>query len=249
MVDVATLQVDPSIATEVAAAYVDRSPVPLGFLRASYAQLTIESDGLFAALTHPRHPDSVRVRFSSREGLYASAAELIASVREERLLEVTVAATDRDRRHPIFDDRAGGAFDRFRAVHDILGHACLGAGFDRHGEYATWRYQELFHSPLARMALATELHAKHSVRWTTGEAPDHRAVPIDLQLLERSRQQGDASTRERQGAAYGRGWSYWPGIGGGDPKLGRSRGARPRRGVASVRPDARRRPAGAGGGR
>ena len=54
----------------------------------------------------------------------------------------------------------GGAYDRFRGVHDVLGHARLRQGFDRDGEFAVWRSQERFHSPLARWALATELHGQ-----------------------------------------------------------------------------------------
>jgi hypothetical protein len=54
----------------------------------------------------------------------------------------------------------GGAYDRFRAVHDILGHARLRLGFDRDGEFAVGLSQERFHSPLARQALTTELHAQ-----------------------------------------------------------------------------------------
>ena len=102
----------------------------------------------------------------------------------------TVARTDRDRRHPLFDSAVGGTFDRFRAVHDILGHARLGAGFDRHDEYATWRFQEHFHTALARRVLATELHAKRSARWTTGESPDHKAMFVDSRLLRQSRESG-----------------------------------------------------------
>ena len=81
----------------------------------------------------------------------------------------------------------GGSYDRFRAVHDVLGHGWLGVGFDRDGEYATWRFQERWHSPLARQALATELHAEHSVRWITGDVPEHKAVLLDERLINRSR--------------------------------------------------------------
>ena len=88
----------------------------------------------------------VRVRFSTCAQPYDTAEELIASVRDDRLLEITAAKADHDRKHPLFDGGVAGTFDRFRAVHDILGHAYLGAGFDRHGEYATWRLQERFHS-------------------------------------------------------------------------------------------------------
>jgi hypothetical protein len=81
----------------------------------------------------------------------------------------------------------GGAYDRFRAVHDVLGHARLSVGFDRHGEYATWRSQEHWHSPLARRALATELHGEHSVRWTTGDLAEHKAALLDERMLSSAR--------------------------------------------------------------
>ena len=193
-VGAATWRVDPAIAAEVAAAYVDGPEVLSPFVVASYAQLATESDRLFAALTDPGAPGSVRVRFSRCAAPYGSSEELITSVRSDRVLEVSVAAADRDRRHPLLDGATGGTFDRVRAVHDLLGHACLGVGFDRDGEYATWRFQERFHSPLARAALATELHAKHSVRWTTGEPGEHRAVSLDPLLLTRSRAAGDRRT-------------------------------------------------------
>jgi hypothetical protein len=83
------------------------------------------------------------------------------------------------------DNERGEDYDRLRAVHDILGHARLQLGFDRDGEFAVWLAQERFHSPLARRALATELHDQHSVRWTTGEEPVPKAVLLDSELLHR----------------------------------------------------------------
>jgi hypothetical protein len=74
-------------------------------------------------------------------------------------------------------------YDRFRAVHDVLGHGRLRVGFDRDDEFAAWRFQERFHSRLARRALATELHGEQSVRWTTGELREHKAALIDELLL------------------------------------------------------------------
>ena len=53
--------------------------------------------------------------------------------------------------------------------------------------YETGRFQERLHSLLARRALATELHAEHSVRWTTGELPEHKAVLLDERVVARSR--------------------------------------------------------------
>ena len=183
----AELRVDPRTAGEIAFAYLDGPERPSHLVRAAYAQLGYESDALFVAITRER-ARPIRVRFTRCAAPYGNAEELVASVTRDRLLEVTAAITDGDRRHPLMDTDVGGAFDRFRAVHDLLGHAALRLGFDRHSEYATWRYQERFHCSLAGRALATELHGKHSVRWTTGESPDHRAVLLDPRLVARSRE-------------------------------------------------------------
>jgi hypothetical protein len=59
---------------------------------------------------------------------------MIAAVRAEHLLEVTAAAADRDRAHPLLGCELGGPYDRFRAVHDIVGHVIPRFGFDRDAE-------------------------------------------------------------------------------------------------------------------
>jgi hypothetical protein len=183
-------RVDPVAAHEVAAAYLDtparRDPPTV----AAYARLVAESDRLFGRITSPGRPDPVRVVFTTCPTPYDDARELIRSVRDDRLLEVSTVAADSDRRHPLMGSGTGGAYDRFRAVHDVLGHACLELGFDRHGEFATWLSQERFHSRLARRALATELHGQHSVYWTTGRVAEPKAVLLDPRLLCRSRTLG-----------------------------------------------------------
>lgn len=171
---------DPLAAREVAEAH-DIAPRTGGpRCDAAYARLVDETDRLFRRLT-------VDIVFTMLEHPYGSADELIRSVRYDRVLEVTSVAWERDRPHPVMGCKVGGAYDRFRAVHDVLGHAYLGVGFDRDGEYATWQFQEQFHSPLARRALATELHAEHCVRWTTGELPEHKAVLLDERVVKASR--------------------------------------------------------------
>jgi hypothetical protein len=103
------------------------------------------------------------------------------------MLEVRTIAAEAGRRHPLIGNEPGGAYDRFRAVHDILGHARTRLGFDRDAEFAVWLAQERFHTPLARKALATELHGQHSVRWTTGEIAEPKAIVLDAALLRRAR--------------------------------------------------------------
>jgi hypothetical protein len=172
-------------AARVAAAHQDAPPIGDALARAAYAQLVIESDRWFRHITSARR--GVQVCFTACPAPYSGAAELIESVRRDRRLELATAAGERDRPHPLMSCEIGGAYDRFRAVHDVIGHGCLGVGFDRDGEYAAWRYQEQLHSPLARRALATELHAEHSVRWAKGEPAEHKGVLLDERLIELSR--------------------------------------------------------------
>lgn len=180
-------RVEPRLAHEVAAAFLDSPPRHDPLTAAAYARLIKESSSLFERITSPGRPDGVRVFFTTCPQPYDDAGELIASVANERALEMTTVAIDPDRRHPLMDSAQGQAYDRFRAVHDILGHAQLGLGFDRDGEFAAWLIQERFHSPLARRALATELHAHHSVLWTTGQMAASKPVLLDVELIDRSR--------------------------------------------------------------
>jgi hypothetical protein len=192
------LAFDPMAAAAVAAAHQEAPRVGGPLARAAYAQLVSESDHLFALITQARPP--TRVCFSLCTTPYCDADELITSITQDRVLEVAAVACERDRLHPVMDCEVGGAYDRFRAVHDILGHGHLNVGFGREGEYAAWRYQERLHSPLARLALATELHAEHSVRWTTGVLPEHKAAVLDGGVIERSRA-GRSSTDSADASA------------------------------------------------
>jgi hypothetical protein len=111
---------------------------------------------------------------------------MIQAVRRSHLLEVASVAGRPERHHPLLGSELGGCYDRFRAVHDLLGHVESGHGFDRDGEYAAWLLQHRLHTGLARWALATELHGENSVLWTTGEFAEHKATLLDPGLLRRS---------------------------------------------------------------
>jgi hypothetical protein len=180
-------RVDPAIAREVAAALaeaprISRSPM----VAAAYDELSSQSDAFLATLTDRDGPYGVRVALTSSARPYDSDAELIQAVRRERVLEVTPAARDAGRRHPVLGCEVGGAYDRFRAVHDLVGHVGLGFGFGRDGEYAAWLSQDRLYRGLARWALATELHGEHSVLWVTGQLAEHKAALLDPDLLRRA---------------------------------------------------------------
>jgi hypothetical protein len=186
------LRVDQTVAREIAAAYVEATDRCDPLTVAAFAQLVAETDHLFRWLTASSHPMGLQVCFTTCATPYCDAQELISSVAEFRTLEVTTVAVDRDRRHPLMGNENGGSYDRFRAVHDALGHAKLRLGFDRDAEYAVWLSQERFHSPFACRALATELHGQHSVRWTTGEIAAPKAILLEESLLRRARRRDDS---------------------------------------------------------
>jgi len=190
--------VNPAVAREVAAAYVDAPERRDVRAVVAFERLVEETDALFDSMTHPGRPDALQVAFTTSDNPYRDAYELMASVNEYRTLEIATVARDRDRHHPIMENTIGGGYDRFRAVHDAVGHARLRRGFDRDSEYVVWLSQERLHSPLARQALATELHGQHSVRWTTGEIARPKAVLLDAALLQRARRRdGCKSSRRR----------------------------------------------------
>jgi hypothetical protein len=180
------LTVDQVLAHEVAERFLSARSTPSDpEVAAAYRELARQSDAAFVALGCGRR--GVRFAFTRCPEPYASDAEMITAVRAEGTLEVTTAAAEPDRPHPLLDCDAGGAYDRFRAVHDIVGHVIPCAGFDRDGEFAAWRAQERLYRGLARWALATELHAEHSVRWTTGTMSEHKATLLDPELVARAR--------------------------------------------------------------
>jgi len=184
------VRVDPVLAREVADAYLDGVNRRDCATVAAFAQLASETDDIFRSITRQNSPNSLRVFFTACQHPYSDADELIASVSELRTLEITTVATDRERHHPLMSNERGGEYDRFRAVHDVVGHAQLRLGFDRDGEFAAWLEQERMHSSPAGSALAGELHGQHSVRWTTGGIAEPKAILLEPSLLRRARQAG-----------------------------------------------------------
>jgi hypothetical protein len=152
----------------------------------AYAALSEQALRLFAGLTTDRACRPVRVVFTRCREPYRDAHELSDSVRLDRVLEICSAAYERDRRHPLLEASVGGAHDCLRAVHDIVSHGWLGYSFDRDGEFSAWRVEHGLYSGLARWALATELHAHHSVLWTTGELAAFKATLLPPDLLRAS---------------------------------------------------------------
>jgi hypothetical protein len=189
-------QVDPGVASDIAQWFTDAPAMGRERLvTAAYRELQVQTDRQFAELTEPDGAFGYIVGWTRQPAPYSTAAELIEAVRTTGVLEVTAARVDRDRLHPGLDCGFGGPYDRLRAVHDIVGHVMTGYGFDRDAEYSAWLRQSKLYCGLARWAAATELHAEHSVTWTTRQFPEHKAVLLPQRLLRRSRSSGEKAAR------------------------------------------------------
>jgi hypothetical protein len=187
-------QVDPDAARKVAQWFMDAPAMGRDRLvTAAYRELQLQTDRQFAELTESGGAFGYAVAWTRQPAPYSSAGELIEAVRTTGVLEVTAARVDRDRLHPGLDCAVGGPYDRLRAVHDIVGHVMTGYGFDRNAEYSAWLRQRRLYHGLARWAAATELHAEHSVTWTTRQFPEHKAVLLPPQLLRHCRSRPDQS--------------------------------------------------------
>jgi hypothetical protein len=143
---------------------------------AAYGRLQVETDLLYDVLTRDAFHKAVRVVFTRCGHPYESDEELIGAVRTDGTLEITSAVVAGERLHPLLGCEFAGAFDRFRAVHDLIGHAWCGYGFGLDDECAAWSAQDSLHSGLARFALATEIYGVNAARSIVGEAPDLRAL-------------------------------------------------------------------------
>jgi hypothetical protein len=198
--DPARLSAD--LVTEVGDSYLSARNTPADVVVvAAYQRLQAETDWLFQAVTRTPAPGAVRIVFTHCLDPYESDTELIGAVRSSRILEITTAATSRERIHPLLGCEQGGAFDRFRAIHDLIGHARTGLGFDLHDELAAWRIQDRLHSALARGALATELLAVNSARSIIGHTPGQKATLLDPGLLYRAYRPRDAPVAPSHGPA------------------------------------------------
>lgn len=88
---------------------------------------------------------------------YANSAEMMQDVRQNRRLKVF--KTSADQTHSYLTPEQN---DRFRAVHDLFGHAAEGNQFGPLGEENAYRAHASMFSPQARDVMATETRGQNS---------------------------------------------------------------------------------------
>ena len=123
----------------------------------AYRQLAKETDEQFQRLPY---------NFSyhrAGEGDYRSSREMMADVHGNKHLYVFQGGDPHDFLNRL--DKATGLNEneKFRAVHDLLGHAIYGNQFGPRGEEVAWAIHQQMYSPLARLAMTAETRGQNSL--------------------------------------------------------------------------------------
>lgn len=132
-------------------------------VQAAYADFREQSDEMYGFMTKPESEGGmgIKVDFTTKVDPYDTAEAQAADLR--------------DNHHITLQSGLGGAheatmeqdeYDRFRAVHDVFGHAGIGGGFDRHGEYEAWLTHASMYTGDGRDAMSTEYHGVNSAMWS-----------------------------------------------------------------------------------
>jgi hypothetical protein len=171
----------PEVAERVTDWFTGEPAAPADAVRSSYRALERETARLFEIVRRARSLGGlgVRVRPARDESEpYRDAAELCAELRERGSMTLTTfGMIARDEPHPLLGGRELGVVDQLRVVHDVMGHAALGVGFDLQSEFATWLQCRSLFSDDARPAAFCELVGAVTTYIETGEQP---ALHTDL---------------------------------------------------------------------
>jgi hypothetical protein len=165
----------PECAERVADWFTGAPAAPAGTVRRSYEALERETARLFEIVARDVSAGGLGIRVNHvRDGdPYEGAAELCAELREHRSMTLTTIAAEAP--HPLLGGQEGGVVDQLRVIHDVLGHAALGVGFDLQSEFATWLQCRALFSRDARGAAFCELVGATTTFIVTGEKPGLRA--------------------------------------------------------------------------
>jgi hypothetical protein len=156
----------PEYKTAVFDAYAQQMPEVLeqagaknydDLMEKAYRQLAKETDAQFQALPY---------NFSyhrAGEGNYNSSKEMAADVHGNKHLYVFQGGDPHDFLNRIDPATGLNENEKFRAVHDLLGHAIYGNQFGPKGEELAYAVHQQMYSPLARLAMASETRGQNSL--------------------------------------------------------------------------------------
>ena len=165
------LQVDPQRghAQNLAYQQAQQAPTEAPGIRESYAVMREHVSKQFDYMTRPRAQGGMgfQVEFTDTDP-YPTPGDMARDVNQRRIKALKTETTGG---HEFFTNEEN---DKFRAVHDVFGHAAIGRGFSRHGEEAAWESHRQMFPPEAHAALTSETRGQNSFLNFSGkgEFPD-----------------------------------------------------------------------------
>ena len=157
----------PEYKTSVFDAYAKQMPDVLeqagaknydDLMEKAYRQLAKETDEQFQQL-----PYNFSYHRAGEGDYLGGSKDMMADVHGNKHLYVFQGGDPHDFLNRV--DKATGLNEneKFRAVHDLLGHAIYGNQFGPKGEEAAWAIHQQMYSPLARLAMTAETRGQNSL--------------------------------------------------------------------------------------
>ena len=164
-------------------------------LRKSYAQMAHETDQQFRALKG--------YDFSyhkAGEGDYPSSKHMVDDVTNNKHLFVFQGGDQHDLLNNVDPETGLNENEKFRAVHDLFGHAAFGNQFGSKGEEEAWGVHQQMYSPLARLAMTPETRGQNSfVNYTPVNAELKESINrVEEKLADARRNRSDTSMYDDQ---------------------------------------------------
>jgi len=195
----------PEYKTAVFDAYAQQMPDVLeqagaknydDLMEKAYRQLAKETDAQFQALPY---------NFSyhrAGEGNYNSSKEMSADVHGNKHLYVFQGGDPHDFLNRVDPATGLNENEKFRAVHDLLGHAIYGNQFGPKGEETAWAIHSQMYSPLARLAMTAETRGQNSmVNYSPLNANLKAEIAKYDSLADEARRRGDKALLNEINAA------------------------------------------------
>ncbi len=154
----------------VADAYTD-APITCSEAPQAWRALALETTAMYERIEL-----ALDIQHSSLVNPYPTAYAMLADIAQGRLV-VSVANCE----HPLWSREEN---IRFRVVHDVVGHASTGGGFDWQGEVKAYtKHATHIISPKARLALFTEAVGQVAYQVTNGYFGPQKCAILPQYLL------------------------------------------------------------------
>ena len=135
-----------------------QAPTEQPGLRESYESMREHVNRQYEHLTTPVEKGGMGVTHEvTAHDPYESAAGMGEDLQRNRRIQTFASASTGP--HEFFSP---GENDKFRAVHDVFGHAAVGRGFSRHGEEAAFLAHRQMFPKEAHAALASETRGQNA---------------------------------------------------------------------------------------